>query len=147
MSGAAARPLLVTRIVEGPIPVERLAPIGVIAPGRGAVSSFLGVVRDHAKGRGVAGLYYECYRPMAERVLAKLAWETFERFGEIAAEVAHGTGAMRPGEVSVCIHVASAHRAAACDAARHLIERIKQELPVWKKQTFTDGESEWVAGS
>src|ERR1700755_1267510 len=128
---AAGRAALSTRIVEGPVPAAMLAPRGVIRPRRGAVSSFLGVVRDHAKGRAVSGLHYECYRPMAERVLARLAQEAAERFGALAIEIAHATGPMRPGEVSVCIHVSSAHRAAACDAARHLIERIKQDLPVW----------------
>jgi molybdopterin synthase catalytic subunit len=135
-------------IHDGPLPPELCVPSRVIAPGRGAVSTFLGVVRDHAKGRGVTGLFYECYRPMAERVLTSLAREAAEKFDrELEVFVAHGTGAMAPGEVSVCILAASAHRGPACDAARHLIERIKQDLPVWKKQTFADGEVEWVQGS
>jgi molybdopterin synthase catalytic subunit len=135
-------------IHDGPLPAALCAPSRVIAPGRGAVSSFLGVVRDHAKGRAVSGLYYECYRPMAERVLATLGAEAAAKFDPaLEVFVAHGTGAMAPGEVSVCILAASAHRGPACDAARHLIERIKQDLPVWKKQTFADGEIEWVQGS
>ena len=136
------------RIHDGPLTTEQCSPTSVIGPGRGAVASFLGVVRDHAKGRAVRGLFYECYRPMAERVLERLARETVERFdAALEVYVAHGTGEMAPGQVSVCIHAASAHRGPACDAARHLIERLKQDLPVWKRQTFTDGESEWVQGS
>src|SRR4051812_26839258 len=126
-------------IHDGPLPAELCAPTRVIGPGRGAVSSFLGVVRDHAKGRGVSGLFYECYKPMAERVLESLAREAAEKFDpRLEVFVAHGTGEMAPGEVSVCILAASAHRGPACDAARHIIERIKQDLPVWKKQTFSD---------
>jgi molybdopterin synthase catalytic subunit len=135
-------------IHDGPLPPELCAQSRVIGPGRGAVSSFLGVVRDHAKGRGVTGLFYECYRPMAERVLTSLAREAADKFDpQLEVFVAHGTGAMAPGEVSVCILAASAHRGPACDAARHLIERIKQDLPVWKRQTFSDGDVEWVQGS
>ena len=136
------------RIHDGPLPPALCAPTPVMSARRGAVASFIGVVRDHARGRAVRDLYYECYRPMAERVLHGLMAETAARFDpDMALWIAHGTGLMRPGEISVCIHTASAHRAPACDAARHLIERLKQDLPVWKRQTFADGGSEWVQGS
>ncbi len=135
-------------ILDGPVPTAALAPTAVMAPQRGAVAGFIGVVRDHARGRGVSRLFYECYRPMAERVLQRLAHETSERFDpDLAIVVLHGTGAMQPGDVSLCIHAASAHRAPACDAVRHLLERIKQDLPIWKQQSFVDGEIEWVHGS
>lgn len=136
------------RIVDGPLPPELTQAAALRAPGHGGIASFLGVVRDHARGRAVAGLFYECYRPMAERVLAALIAEAAERFdAQLAAIVAHGTGAMAPGEVSLAIHVSSAHRGPAFDACRHLLERIKQDLPVWKRQRYADGSEEWLKGS
>ena len=143
-----APPAPLTGIVDGPLTAERCAPTPVIAVDRGAVASFLGVVRDHAKGRGVARLRYECYRPMAEKTLARLAREAAERFDpRLAVAAWHGIGDMVPGDVALCLHAASAHRAAACDAVRWLLEAIKRELPVWKRQVFSDGGEEWVQGS
>jgi molybdopterin synthase catalytic subunit len=133
---------------DGPLPLSLCSHQAIIDPGRGAVASFLGVVRAHARGRSVQGLYYEAYRPMALAQLERLAQEAQERFDpELAVSMVHGLGAMRPGEVSVCILAASAHRDPALDAVAHLIERLKEDLPVWKRQTFADGEVEWVAGS
>ena len=150
MAAAASAPSAppITAILDGPLPLERCSPAPVIAPGRGAVASFLGVVRDHHRGRGVALLDYACYRSMAEKVLARLAAETAKRFGDDLAVMAlHGVGVIRPGEVALCLHAASAHRVAACDGVRWLLEAIKRELPVWKHQRFTDGTTEWVHGS
>ena len=141
-----AAPLRDARIVTGPVPGGSGAAIALAS--HGAVASFLGVVRDHSKGMVVAGLRYECYRPMAEKVLAQLIAETAERFDPaLAAAVAHGTGEMVPGQAALSIHVASAHRAAAFDACRHLIERIKHDLPVWKLERYADGTQAWLKGS
>ncbi len=135
-------------IHDGPLPAALLTPAALIAPDHGAVSSFLGVVRNHSRGGAVTALTYECYRPMAESVLHRLIIETAERFdGSLSATVAHGTGAMVPGDVALAIHVGSAHRAAAFDACRHLIERIKQDLPVWKRERYADGSDAWLKGS
>ncbi len=117
-------------------------------PEHGAVCSFLGVVRNHARGRAVTGLVYECYRPMAEKMLADLIAEAAKAHDPaLSAAVAHGSGAMVPGDVSVAIHVASAHRDAAFAACRQLIERIKQDLPVWKREMYGDGTTAWLKGS
>jgi len=135
-------------IVDGPLPAAWCAPDRLASPSHGAIASFIGVVRDHARGQMVRGLHYECYRPMAERVLAGLISEAATRFdAQLAAIIAHGTGAMVPGEISVAIHVASAHRAPAFDACRHLIERLKQDLPVWKRERYADGSEAWLKGS
>ena len=135
-------------IVDGALGEAWCAPTALRAPGDGAIASFLGVVRDHARGRAVIGLHYDCYRPMAERVLGELIAEASARFDPaLSAIVAHGTGAMAPGAVSVAIHVASAHRAPAFDACRHLIERLKQDLPVWKRERYGDGTEAWLKGS
>lgn len=144
---AEAAPLLLG-LAEGPLTGPALTPAAIVGPARGAVASFLGVVRNHARGRAVTQLHYEAYRPMAQRQLERFAAEARERFGaELAVAITHGLGTMRPGEVSVAIHCGAAHRAPALQAVAHLIERLKADLPVWKQQTFADGTVEWVAGS
>jgi molybdopterin synthase catalytic subunit len=146
--GPAATPLRLSGIVDGPLTGDLLHPAALAHPASGAIASFLGTVRDHHHGRGVTRLHYECYRPMAEKVLAALVAEAAERCDPgLAASVHHGTGGMTPGQVSVVIHVASAHRVAAFDACRHLIERIKQDLPVWKRESYADGSDAWLKGS
>ncbi len=132
----------------GPLPAHELAPGGLAAVSHGAVCSFIGVVRDHAHGRQVVALDYECYAAMAESVLLALIEEaamTHDR--DLAARVVHGYGPMQPGDASVAIHVASAHRDAAFAACRQLIERLKEDSPVWKHETYTDGTSAWLPGS
>lgn len=144
----AAAPLRSWTIIAGPLPPAYCAPLGLARHDQGAIASFLGVVRDHHHGRGVTRLVYECYRTMAERLLAELVAETAARFDPaLQAQVAHGTGLLLPGQVAVAIHVGSAHRAAAFDACRHLIERIKEDLPVWKQEHYADGGSAWLKGS
>lgn len=135
-------------IIDGPLPAALLTPAALTAPEHGAIASFIGVVRNHHNGRGVTHLIYDCYRPMAERMLADLIADTAARFdADLRAQVHHGIGRMAPGEASVAIHVATAHRVAAFDACRHLIERIKQDLPVWKQEFYDDGTSLWLKGS
>lgn len=144
----AAAPLRLSGVVDGPLTGDLLLPDRLAAPGFGAITSFLGTVRDHHGGRDVTRLHYECYRPMAEKLLAALIDEVAERCDrDLAASVHHGTGTMTPGQVSVAIHVASAHRVAAFDACRQLIERIKQDLPVWKREFYADGSDVWLKGS
>jgi molybdopterin synthase catalytic subunit len=135
-------------IIDGPLPATLLSSANLCAPAQGAISSFIGVVRNHHHGRGVTHLHYDCYRPMAEAMLAQLIIETQQRFDpELIATVHHGIGHMLPGQASVAIHVATAHRVAAFDACRHLIERIKEDLPVWKHEFYDDGTSLWLKGS
>lgn len=85
---------------------------------------------------------------MAEPVLIALVAEARAIHGnDLAAVVVHATGDLVPGQVAVAIHTASAHRAAAFAACRHLIERIKADLPIWKRESYADGSSEWLKGS
>ncbi len=146
--GRGSEALRRTGIVDGPLPAALLSPAPLCREDHGAIASFCGVVRDHHDGRAVQQLHYDCYRPMAERVLAELVDETRERCDPaLQAMVLHGIGDMRPGEVSLVIHVSSAHRAAAFDACRHLLERIKADLPVWKCERYEDGSQRWLNGS
>lgn len=132
----------------GPLPAQELTPGSLPSVRHGAVCSFIGVVRDHARGRQVVALQYECYIGMAESVLRTLIDEAAAAHDpELAARVVHGYGPMKPGDASVAIHVASAHRDAAFAACRQLIERLKQDAPVWKHETYADGTSAWLPGS
>lgn len=137
-----------TGIHDGPLPESALSAAPLRCREHGAVASFVGVVRDEHLGKGVTHLIYECYREMAEPMLQRLVDEArADHDPGLQAIVVHGTGRMDPGEASVAIHVSSAHRVAAFDACRQLIERIKQDLPVWKREFYADGSDAWLKGS
>ncbi|MDQ2732624.1 MAG: molybdenum cofactor biosynthesis protein MoaE [Armatimonadota bacterium] len=110
--------------------------------GHGAVVSFLGVVRNNARGRSVSRLEYGGYEPMALRLLRTIAEEVEGRW-QARAAIVHRLGTLEIGEVSVAIAVASPHRAAAFEACRYAIERIKAEVPIWKKEFYSDGAA-WI---
>lgn len=110
--------------------------------GDGAMVTFVGRARDTADdGRTVLELEYEGYAEMANRVLADIAAEVAERW-QVAVGVVHRTGLVPIGEAAVAIVTASAHRAEAYEANRHVIEAVKERLPIWKRERFADG-SEW----
>ncbi len=135
-----------TAIVRDPIDVEDvLRRVG--GPADGAVVLFVGVVRDHADGRAVSGVCYEAYEGMAADVLAAIAAEASSRFPVARVAAAHRVGELRVGDVSVAIAVSGAHRAAAYDASRYMIEEIKRRLPVWKKERYVEGDAVWVGGA
>ncbi len=142
------RSLRASTIHDGPLPRTLCDSATLANPNHGAIATFLGVVRNRHHERGVTRLDYHCYRPMAEALLARLIAESAERFDPaLSALVVHGIGLMHPGDIALCIHVACPHRAAAFDACRHLLERIKADLPVWKREYYDDGTSAWLTGS
>ena len=112
--------------------------------GHGAVSVFLGTVRDVNDGRSVSGMEYTAYTSMAAAELARIVTEASSRFGTDAIVVEHRTGALAIGDVSVAIVVAHPHRAPALDATRFVIEALKQRVPIWKREHYTDGTREWI---
>ena len=112
----------------------------------GAVILFLGTVRQVNEGRQVTGIRYEAYREMAEQVLREIAAEAAARLQSGHINIAHRTGELELGEVSVAIAVATGHRAEAFEGARYIIEEIKKRLPVWKHEHYADGGREWVKG-
>jgi molybdopterin synthase catalytic subunit/molybdopterin converting factor small subunit len=129
------------RITEGPIDVAALE-ASVARRGDGAVVTFVGRARDTADdGRAVLDLDYEAYAEMATAVLAEIAAEAEARWGASVA-VVHRTGRVPLGEAAVAIVTATPHRAEAYAANRHVIEAIKERLPIWKRERFADG-SEW----
>lgn len=117
---------------------------GVPTPADGAVVLFVGVVRESARGRSVLRLEYEAYGSMAEREMEAIFREMRERFGVLRARVVHRTGPCRVGEPSVAIAVAAPHRAAAFDACRFCIDRLKETVPIWKREVY-EGGAEWIA--
>lgn len=133
-----------TRLVS-----ERIDPQPVLAairqPSDGAVVVFDGVVRDHSRGRRTRFLDYEAYEPMAARELEKLADEALARFAVRDVAIVHRIGHMEIGETSVLIAVAAAHRGAAFDACRWIIDTLKHTVPIWKKEYFEDG-AVWADG-
>lgn len=127
---------------EDPIRVEDLLNAGSSADG--AVTVFVGRVRDQNRGRPVVRLHYEAYGEMAERELSAILEETAGRWTLSHLEAVHRTGTLELGELSVAIVVAAPHRATAYEASRHVIEEIKRRLPIWKREEYADGVMEWV---
>jgi molybdopterin synthase catalytic subunit len=110
----------------------------------GAVVTFLGTVRDLTDGQVTAALDYEAYPGMAEKKLAEIEEDTRARWpvGEIA--LVHRLGRLEVGEVSVAVAVSCPHRAEAFEACHHAIDRLKELVPIWKKENWDDGRTEWV---
>jgi molybdopterin synthase catalytic subunit len=111
----------------------------------GAVVVFDGIVRDNTRGRRTLYLDYEAYEEMAERQMVELVAQAVERFGVRGVTLVHRLGRLEIGETSVLIVVASAHRGAAFEACRWLIDTLKKTVPIWKKETFVDG-AVWADG-
>ena len=113
-------------------------------PTAGAVAVFEGRVRDHNDGRAVSGLSYEAYAALAEAEGARILTEARARFRVIAARCVHRTGALAIGEVAVWVGVSAAHRDAAFAACRYIIDEVKTRVPIWKRETYADGDSDWL---
>lgn len=112
----------------------------------GAIALFYGIVRDHNMGRRVIYLEYEAYPEMAEKVMRDLAEEIKARFPVTEIAVQHRTGRLEIGETSLLVAVSSPHRAEAFEACHAYVDRLKEAVPVWKKEVFEGGE-EWIEGS
>jgi molybdopterin synthase catalytic subunit/molybdopterin converting factor small subunit len=131
-------------IVQGRIDVQRLLE-AIKCPADGAVVTFEGIVRDHSRKRRTLYLDYEGYEPMARKRLEALAVEAQTKFAIDEVAVVHRLGRLEIGETSVVIAVSAAHRAAAFDACRWLIDTLKKTVPIWKKEHFADG-AVWADG-
>jgi molybdopterin synthase catalytic subunit/molybdopterin converting factor small subunit len=142
--GTASHSPVYTRLTRERIPADEL--IAAAKQGSdGAVVVFDGVVRDNTRGRRTLYLDYEAYEEMAQRQIAELASLAIEKFAVRGVTLVHRLGRLEIGETSVLIVVASAHRAAAFEACRWLIDTLKKTVPIWKKETFADG-VEWADG-
>ena len=137
VSGGSGR----TGLVDGPIDVDA-AVRSVEDAGFGAVVTFLGTVRNHHAGRAVEKLTYTAYRRMAADALERIAFD-LEAAAPVRVSIVHRLGEVPVGEPSVVIAVGSAHRAAAYEASRTALERLKAEVPIWKREHYAEGEAVW----
>ena len=109
----------------------------------GAYVLFEGVVRDHHEGKAVESIFYDAYRPMAEKEIESILREVQAQLPDVALAVVHRLGHLIVGDASIAIVAASPHRAESFAACRLVIDRIKETVPIWKKERGPDGE-EWV---
>lgn len=115
----------------------------VAGPDAGAIVTFAGTVRNHARGLEVTALDYEAYPSAAEKMLARVGDEAQEQWPGVRIAISHRYGYLLPGEISVVIATASAHREDAYHASMFAISRIKEIVPIWKKEHYADG-STWI---
>jgi molybdopterin synthase catalytic subunit len=131
------------RLTADPIDYHALTE-AVRRPGCGAVVTFLGTVRDLTDGKVTVALDYEAYPGMAEKKMTEIELDTRERWPVGELMLVHRTGRMEVGEISVAVAVSCPHRAQAFEACRHAIDRLKELVPIWKKENWADGSTEWV---
>jgi molybdopterin synthase catalytic subunit len=110
----------------------------------GAVVTFLGTVRDLTGERVTVALDYEAYPAMAEKKMTEIEADTLSRWPVGAIALVHRLGRLEVGEVSVAVAVSCPHRGEAFEACRHAIDRLKELVPIWKKENWSDGSTEWV---
>ncbi len=131
----------------GPEPIVESAPSCDQETGFGASCEFSGRVRAVNFGRAVQSVHYDAFIPLARKALQKIAEEALKEAGSSGSiRIQHRTGAVGVGESSVWIQVLTPHRDEAFRVCRTVIERLKHEAPIWKKEVYTDGETEWLKG-
>jgi molybdopterin synthase catalytic subunit len=123
--------------------------VGVLSHGlasahAGASITFEGWVRDHNEGRGVTRLDYQAYVPLAQAEGDRILAEARQRFAIVEAHCVHRVGALVIGDLAVWVGVSAAHRGAAFDACRYIIDEVKRRVPIWKNEHYADGESGWL---
>lgn len=134
------------RITADPLSVDE-ALAAVADPGAGGTCVFIGTVRDHSTAGEVTGLRYEAWDELAVTRLQQLADKLAEKWPVRKVAILHRTGDLNVGEASVVIACSAPHRADAFEACRHGIERLKEDVPIWKKEELVTGEAHWVMGS
>ncbi len=110
----------------------------------GAAVLFVGTTREFTAGRQTSSLEYECYPEMAEKKLAELLAGASQRWPLIQATIVHRLGHLELGESSVAVAVSTAHRREAFEAAQWIMDQLKEIVPIWKKENWADGSSQWV---
>ncbi|MDB5133852.1 MAG: molybdenum cofactor biosynthesis protein MoaE [Mucilaginibacter sp.] len=136
---------MITQIIISDKPLNIQSCIDwVMSPQSGGIDVFIGTVRDTTKGKPVIRLEFEAYEPMALKEMERIAQKTFSQWPVQKLLIHHRIGPLEIGEVPVIIAVSCAHRDAAFEACRYVIDTLKQTVPIWKKEIFEDGEV-WVA--
>lgn len=137
---------LLVRITPEPLSVDEALAF-VADPGAGGTCVFLGTVRDHSREGEVTGLSYEAWDELAAHRLSEIADELFDRWTLRKVAILHRTGDLAVGETSVIVAASAPHRPEAFDACRQGIERLKADVPIWKKEALVTGDAHWVMGS
>jgi molybdopterin synthase catalytic subunit len=130
------------KIVRGPIDLDEVLD-SVKSPKAGAIDVFIGTTRNHSDGREVLFLEYEAYEPMAVKLMEAIGAEARRRWAIDRFAIVHRVGRVEVGDASVVIAVSAAHRREAFEACRYVIDALKRDIPIWKKEAFSDGEV-WV---
>lgn len=133
---------MMSYLTDEPIDAQQLVR-RVMRRSDGAYVLFEGIVRDHHQGKEVESIFYDCYRPMAEKEMDKIVRAVEAEIPDVAIAVVHRLGHLVVGESSIAIVASSPHRAEAFNACRMIIDRIKETVPIWKKERGPDGE-EWI---
>jgi molybdopterin synthase catalytic subunit len=129
-------------ILDRPLDIQAILG-SVMDPSAGGVDLFIGTTRDNSRGKKVLYLEYETYRPMALRLMNRIVQEAREKWDVRSISVEHRIGKVGIGEASVVVAVSAAHRKEAFEACRFVIDALKKDVPIWKKEHFVDGEV-WV---
>jgi molybdopterin synthase catalytic subunit len=144
MTAVADRSLV--RVQPTPISADE-ALAWVADPRAGGTCVFVGTVRDHSEAGTVTGLHYEAWDDLATERLGELLDDLHGRWDLCRSAIVHRTGDLAVGEMSVVIAISAPHRPEAFEACRAAIERLKEDVPIWKKEELVSGESHWVMGS
>lgn len=144
VSGGAVSLRVTARITREPLDSRAIAD-SLKRPANGAVVTFEGVVRDNHRGRAVRYLEYEAYPAMAERMLQRIGREVGGKWGVVDVALWHRTGRLEIGETSLVVAVASPHRREGFAACQEMVDKVKELVPVWKKEVWEGGE-EWLEG-
>jgi molybdopterin synthase catalytic subunit len=137
---------LLVRITAEPLSVDEALAF-VADPGAGGTCVFVGTVRDHSQAGEVTGLTYEAWDELAHTRLEEIGAEVFAQWPARKMAILHRTGELDVGAASVVVAASAPHRGDAFEACRHGIERLKEDVPIWKKEGLTSGEAHWVMGS
>ena len=145
VSGGSHEVGVLFELTDQPLDARRLEKL-VSHPGAGAVCTFTGIVRDSSRGHDVTHLEYEAYAEMAVTQMRKIGDEIGSRWPEARVAIAHRTGRLEIGEPSVVVSVSCPHRAEAIAACKWGIDRLKESVPIWKKEHASDG-THWIEGA
>ncbi len=130
-----------------PEPLDLASALDAVADERsGATNVFVGTTRRYTGGRETESLTYEAYEPMAVAEIGRIVEEARSRWDILHCAVQHRLGIVGNGEASIVIAVSTRHRSDAFEACRFLIDMIKQRVPIWKRESWSDGTSEWIGG-
>ncbi|HEY3085772.1 MAG TPA: molybdopterin converting factor subunit 1 [Candidatus Dormibacteraeota bacterium] len=144
VSGGAHKVGILFELTTDPLDARRLE-AAVAHAGAGAICTFTGIVRDNSRGQSVTQLEYEAYAEMATAQMRKIGDEIAEKWPEARVAMAHRTGRLEIGDASVVVSVSCPHRAEAIAACKWGIDRLKESVPIWKKEHAADG-TYWIEG-